>query len=196
MRPLRTLRTLRTLSNLSNLSPTTFQKYKKYFPPRTKAVLGDDYTIYRTRQLDKLPLSKSMITQVVWFFFISDGLVTRDWWLGNKIASLAIMLFCRFLNAKPNYHHVSSVTSLSQNIKKPLPQEEAGSLAIWRTSEHKVLKFLRVQRVLTFLEWADKRWRYHLIQGPLEPLVPSEPFSKTKSSHFSLNLTALQSPTF
>ena len=103
------------------------------------------------------------------------------------------MLFCRFLNAKPNYHHVSSVTSLSQNIKKPLPQEEAGSLAIWRTSEHKVLKFLRVHRVLAFLEWADKRWRYHLIQGPLEPLVPSEPFPRTESSHISLNLIALQS---
>ena len=39
----------------------------------------------------------------------------------------------------------------------------------------KVHKVLKVQRVLRFLECADGRWRYHLIRGPLEPLVPLEP---------------------
>ena len=61
-------------------------------------------------------------------------------------------------------------------------------ISLVNTKVHKVLK---VQRVLRFLECADERWRYHLIRGPLEPLVPLEPFTQKKSSHISLNLTAL-----
>ena len=52
----------------------------------------------------------------------------------------------------------------------------------------KVHKVLKVQRVLRFLECADECWNYHLIRGPLEPW---EPFTQKKSSHISLNLTAL-----